>query len=151
MPGSVGAVLVERPASIEEVFCFSLIQVDLTRFFNRVSARTLQLFITTVTRLLVPTMSYTTSSCPGVLLFFECRLLHSDVYSSVYSYIHIYKKLPFLADFIKSWVHFIKNSEVISLVIYQSQPKLHWTIRYKALWKYICIETGTENTTHRRR
>ena len=109
MPGSVGAVLVERPASIEEVFCFSLIQVDLTRFFNRVSARTLQLFITTVTRLLVPTMSYTTSSCPGVLLFFECRLLHSDVYSSVYSYIHIYKKLPFLADFIKNWVHFIKK------------------------------------------
>ena len=35
------------------------------------------------------------------------------------------KKLPFLADFIKNWVHFIKNSDVISLVIYQSQPKLH--------------------------
>ena len=31
------------------------------------------------------------------------------------------------------------DSDVISLVIYQSQPKLHWTIRYKALWKYICI------------
>ena len=26
-----------------------------------------------------------------------------------------------------------------SLVIDQSQPKMHWTIRYKALWKYICI------------
>ena len=35
------------------------------------------------------------------------------------------KKLPFLADLIKNWVHFIKNSDVISLVIYQSQPKLH--------------------------
>ena len=33
VPGSVGAVLVERPASIEEVFCFSLIQMDLARFF----------------------------------------------------------------------------------------------------------------------
>ena len=40
----------------------------------------------------------------------------------VYSY---FKKMPFLADFIKNWVHFIKNSDVISLVIYQSQPKLH--------------------------
>ena len=49
------------------------------------------------------------------------------------------KKMPFLADFIKNWVHFINNSVVISLVIYQSQPKLYWTIRYKALWKYICI------------
>ena len=48
------------------------------------------------------------------------------VYSSVYSYIHIYKKLPFLADFITNWAHFIKkNSDVISLVIYQSQPKMH--------------------------
>ena len=54
-------------------------------------------------------------------------------------YWYLKKKLPFLADFIKNWVHFIKNSDVISLVIYQSQPKLHWTIRYKALWKYICI------------
>ena len=26
-----------------------------------------------------------------------------------------------------------------SLVIDQSQPKMHWTIRYKALWKCICI------------
>ena len=33
VPGSVGAVLVERPASIEEVFCFNFIQMDLTRFF----------------------------------------------------------------------------------------------------------------------
>ena len=30
--------------------------------------------------------------------------------------------MPFLADFIKKWVHFIKNSDVISLVIDQSQP-----------------------------
>ena len=44
------------------------------------------------------------------------------VYSYVYKYIGIYKKLPFLADFIKNWVHFIKNSDVISLVIDQSQP-----------------------------
>ena len=40
----------------------------------------------------------------------------------VYSYL---LKMPFLADFIKKWVHFIKNSDVTSLVIYQSQPKLH--------------------------
>merc|ERR1712107_348059 len=33
-----------------------------------------------------------------------------------------YKKLPILVDFIKNWVHFIKNSDVISLVIDQSQP-----------------------------
>ena len=26
-----------------------------------------------------------------------------------------------------------KNSDVTSLVIDQSQPKMHWTIRYKAL------------------
>jgi len=32
------------------------------------------------------------------------------------------KKLPILEDFIKNWVHFIKNSDVISLVIDQSQP-----------------------------
>merc|ERR1711873_127463 len=37
-------------------------------------------------------------------------------------YIHTYKKLPILVDFIKNWVHFIKNSDVISLVIDQSQP-----------------------------
>ena len=43
----------------------------------------------------------------------------------------------------KNWVHFIKNSDVTSLVIDQSQPKMHWTIRYKALWKYICIWLGT--------
>jgi len=30
--------------------------------------------------------------------------------------------MPFLADFIKKWVHFIKKSDVISLVIDQSQP-----------------------------
>merc|ERR1719192_3216486 len=29
---------------------------------------------------------------------------------------------PILVDFIKNWVHFIKNSDVISLVIDQSQP-----------------------------
>ena len=70
MPGSVGAVLVERPASIEEVFVSISFKGTRLGLYNRVSARTLQLFITTVTRLLVPTMSYTTSSCPGVLLFF---------------------------------------------------------------------------------
>ena len=32
------------------------------------------------------------------------------------------QKLPILVDFIKNWVHFIKNSDVISLVIDQSQP-----------------------------
>merc|ERR1711873_396699 len=37
-------------------------------------------------------------------------------------YIHTYKKLPILVDFIKNWVHFIKNSDVISLAIDQSQP-----------------------------
>ena len=50
------------------------------------------------------------------------------VYSSVYSYIHIYKKkLPFLADFIKKKLgpFYKKNSDVISLVIDQSQPKMH--------------------------
>ena len=31
--------------------------------------------------------------------------------------------MPFLADFIKKWVHFIKNSDVTSLVIDQSQLK----------------------------
>ena len=39
--------------------------------------------------------------------------INRGVYSSVYSYIHIYKKLPFLADFIKNWVHFIKNSDFL--------------------------------------
>merc|ERR1712177_134147 len=32
------------------------------------------------------------------------------------------KKLPILVDFIKNWVHFIKNSDVINFVIDQSQP-----------------------------
>merc|ERR1719454_1826572 len=32
------------------------------------------------------------------------------------------KKLLILVGFIKNWVHFIKNSDVISLVIDQSQP-----------------------------
>ena len=30
--------------------------------------------------------------------------------------------MPFLADFIKKWVHFIKKSDVMRLVIDQSQP-----------------------------
>ena len=40
---------------------------------------------------------------------FEAR----GVYSSLFPYIHIYKKLPFSADFTKNWVHSIKNSDVI--------------------------------------
>ena len=31
------------------------------------------------------------------------------VYSSLFRYNHTDKKLPFLADFIKNWVHFIKK------------------------------------------
>ena len=53
-------------------------------------------------------------STPGVLYIL-----------SFFSIFILIKKIPFLADFIKNWVHFIKNSDVISLVIYQSQPKLH--------------------------
>merc|ERR1712012_903655 len=37
-------------------------------------------------------------------------------------YIHTYKKIPILVDFIKKRVHFIKNSDVINFVIDQSQP-----------------------------
>jgi len=42
--------------------------------------------------------------------------LARGVYSSLFPYIHIYKKLPFLADFIKNLAHFIKNSILTRLV-----------------------------------
>ena len=52
-------------------------------------------------------------------------LLVSGVYiSSVYSYIHIYKKLPFLADFIKNWVHFIKKTQSFCSKTTKFSPKL---------------------------
>ena len=56
-----------------------------------------------------------------------------------YISISILIKYSNFSRFYKKLGSFYKNSDVISLVIDQSQPKLHWTIRYKALWKYICI------------
>ena len=49
-------------------------------------------------------------------------LLSRGLYSQLSRYIHTQKKLPILIDFIKNWVHLIKNSYVINLVIDQSQP-----------------------------
>ena len=42
--------------------------------------------------------------------------------------------MPFLADFIKKWVHFIKKSDVISLVIYQSQPGVFYLKKWWISW-----------------
>ena len=75
---------------------------------------------------------YTVAQIPPqkIVVFTKCKsqfeIIPTGVYILPFISIFIFiKKLPFLADFIKNWVHFIKNSDVISLVIYQSQPKLH--------------------------
>merc|ERR1719454_1471814 len=45
------------------------------------------------------------------------------------------KKLPILVDFTKKWVHFIKNSDVISLAIDQSQPGVFYLQKMMNLMK----------------
>ena len=74
---------------------------------------------------------YTVAQIPPqkIVVFTKCKsqfeIIPTGVYILPFISIFILIKDAILADFIKKWVHFIKKSDVISLVIYQSQPKLH--------------------------